>query len=195
MLIFFIFLFPRSISTTAAARRSCMPPRLFSCASRVFLQRRAPLPIIETQKSPWNVSDRFVSMRSPSGSSSNLCRNSPRTKSSELSSHQMSVRVLVRQEVQDFSASRCPFEVISECSLLTRTHSLMGRVPLQLKGCPTVPSSSLTTPQETSRFSTCTCGELRHCSIFRLYGAVATAYPFAGVPLCRCLLPHGTSTL
>ena len=70
--------------------------------------------------------------------SSNLCRNSPRTKSSELSSHQMSIRALVRQEVQDFSASRCPFEVISECSLLTRTHSLMGRVPLQLKGCPTV---------------------------------------------------------
>ena len=28
-----------------------------------FLQRRAALPIIETQKSPWNVSDRFVSRK------------------------------------------------------------------------------------------------------------------------------------
>ena len=30
---------------------------------RAFLQRRAPLLIIETQKSPWNVSDRFVSRK------------------------------------------------------------------------------------------------------------------------------------
>ena len=55
---------------------------------------------------------------------------------SELSSHQMSVRALVRQEGQDFPASRSPFEVISVCSLLTRTHSLKGRVSLQLQGCP-----------------------------------------------------------
>ena len=41
---------------------------LLSCSrstslDSAFLQRRAPLPIIETQKSPWNVSNRFVSRK------------------------------------------------------------------------------------------------------------------------------------
>ena len=48
----------------------CLAPSglLLSCScstslDSAFLQRRAPLPIIETQKSPWNVSDRFVSRK------------------------------------------------------------------------------------------------------------------------------------
>ena len=37
-----------------------------SCSTSLdseFLQRRAALPVVETQKSPWNVSDRFVSRK------------------------------------------------------------------------------------------------------------------------------------
>ena len=48
----------------------CLSPSglLLSCScstslDSAFLQRRAPLLIIETQKSPWNVSDRFVSRK------------------------------------------------------------------------------------------------------------------------------------
>ena len=44
--------------TTAAARRSCHASASFELRkSHFFLQRRAALPIIETQKSPWSVSD------------------------------------------------------------------------------------------------------------------------------------------
>ena len=103
--------------------------------------------------------------------------------SSELSSHQISVRALVRQEVQYFTASRSPFEVISVCSLLTRTHSLMGRAQLQLKGCLIV---------HIIKFTHYAIGGVaapylhtqgvRHYSIFRLYGAVATASLLPGGP-------------
>ena len=41
-------------------------------------------------------------------------------------------------------------------------------------------TSSLTTPSEASRHCTCARRGVRHCSIFRLYGAVASASPFAG---------------
>ena len=38
------------------------------------------------------------------------------------------------------------------------------------------------THRRPSRITTCTRRELRHYSIFRLYGAVATAYPLPGCP-------------
>ena len=73
--------------------------------------------------------------------------------------------------------------------------SLMGRAPLQLKVLLCTPSSSLTTPFGGVAALYLHTQGVRHCSTFRLYGAVATAYPFAVVPLLRCLLPHGPSIL
>ena len=53
-----IVLLPRFISCAAARPSASFVCEQFVQQSRCFLQRRAPpLPIIETQKSPWNVSD------------------------------------------------------------------------------------------------------------------------------------------
>ena len=52
------FILPRS----AAFRVFCVASSLYSSLAD-FLQRRAALPIIETQKSPWSVSDRCVSRK------------------------------------------------------------------------------------------------------------------------------------
>ena len=50
-------LLPRFISCAAARPSASFVCEQFVQQSRCFLQRRAALPIIETQKSPWSVSD------------------------------------------------------------------------------------------------------------------------------------------
>ena len=103
--------------------------------------------------------------------------------SSELSSHQISVGAPGGQKVQDFPASRSPFEVISVCSLFTRTHCLKGRVPLQLMGCPMEYILKLSRPRHRRRRGSVPAPAGNSATTARrLYGAVATAYPLPGCP-------------